>query len=55
MADSGVEEGKPLMAAPFSYGETYFAALLAGIVGFLVVSLVILGILKLVEQRRRTT
>lgn len=47
MVDSGTLEGDAGLSAPFSYGQNYFAALLAGIVGFLAVSLSTLGILKL--------
>ncbi len=37
MEEAGVEEGEPLWHAPFSYGEDYFGALLAGILGFVAV------------------
>lgn len=48
MEDADAPEGEPLLASPFSYGENYFAALFAGILGFLAVALVSLGVLKLV-------
>jgi hypothetical protein len=37
------------MASPFSYGENYFSALFAGILGFLAVALAAIGVLKLVK------
>jgi len=49
MANSETTEGEPLVAAPFSYGETYFSALFAGILGFLVVSLAAIGLLKVMR------
>ena len=52
MADSGAEGGTPLLTAPFSYGEDYFNALLAGIAGFLAVTIASLGILRLIERLR---
>ena len=52
LAGAGVSEGEPIAASPFSYGETYFAALFAGIMGFLVVALATLGFLRLLDSRR---
>lgn len=52
IAASGATEADPYLRAPFSYGETYLAALLAGIVGFLVVALCVLGLMKLIESTR---
>jgi hypothetical protein len=52
VAGAGVSEGEPIAASPFSYGETYFVALFAGIMGFLVVALATLGILRLLDSRR---
>lgn len=46
MVDAEVEERDQILSAPFSYGESYFAALFAGLLGFLAVALVALGILK---------
>jgi len=49
MSEAGASEGEPVLASPFSYGETYFEMLLGGILGFvavLVVSALILGLLK---------
>jgi hypothetical protein len=34
MHDHGVEEGEPFYSAPLSYGDNYWGALLAGLVGF---------------------
>jgi cobalt/nickel transport system permease protein len=51
MEDADAPEGEPLLTSPFSYGENYFAALFAGIIGFLAVALASLGILKLLGIR----
>jgi len=34
MDDNGMEEGEPFYVAPLSYGEDYWGALMAGLVGF---------------------
>ncbi len=34
MEDNGLAEGDPFYTAPLSYGEDYWGALMAGIVGF---------------------
>lgn len=52
MEDAGVAESEPLLTSPFSYGETYFAAFFAGILGFLAVGLAGLFIMKVLEVRR---
>ncbi len=49
---AGVREGEPIVESPFSYGQSYFEALLAGIMGFLAVVLTSLGILKLLDSRK---
>lgn len=46
MSDAGVEEQEQVLSAPFSYGEEYFAALFAGLLGFLAVALVALGLTR---------
>jgi cobalt/nickel transport system permease protein len=51
MAGAGVNEGSSVLSSPFSYGENYFAALFAGIVGFLAVVSIMLGILRLLDSR----
>ncbi len=51
MEDAGVGEGEPLVTAPLGYGESYMAALMAGIIGFLVVALVSLGLLRMLRGR----
>jgi cobalt/nickel transport system permease protein len=53
MEDAGVTEGEPLLASPFSYGETYFAALFAGILGFVVVALAGLGVMRALRATKR--
>lgn len=52
MEDAGVGEGEVLLSSPFSYGETYFAALFAGILGFIAVALLGLAIMKMIEVVR---
>jgi len=51
MENANVAEGEPLIASPFSYGQDYFSALFSGLLGFLAVSLVALGMMKLVRMR----
>jgi cobalt/nickel transport system permease protein len=51
MENSNVAEGKPSIVSPFSYGQDYFSALFAGLLGFLAVALVALGMMKLVRMR----
>lgn len=46
MSDAGVEEQEQILSAPFSYGEEYFTALFAGLLGFLAVALVALGLMR---------
>lgn len=53
MDDAAVPEGEPLLASPFSYGETYFAALFAGILGFVAVALAGLGLMKVLGAREK--
>lgn len=53
MEDAGVAEGEPLLASPFSYGETYFAALFAGMLGFVAVALLGLGAMRALRATRR--
>jgi cobalt/nickel transport system permease protein len=50
MAEAGAADGAPLLSAPFSYGETYLETLLAGILGFLIVSLAALAIMRLLKS-----
>lgn len=52
MEDAGVIESEPLLTSPFSYGETYFAALFAGILGFLAVALAGLGVMRVLRAGR---
>jgi cobalt/nickel transport system permease protein len=49
MVDAGAGEGEALLASPLSYGESYFEILLAGILGFLAVSLGGLGVLRVLR------
>lgn len=51
MIDSGSGESSPLLAAPFDYGESYLQILMAGILGFLVVCMSSLAIMKLLKVR----
>ena len=54
VAGAGISEDEPIAASPFSYGESYFAALFAGIMGFLAVALATLGILRLLDSRKKS-
>jgi len=51
MESANAAESEPLIVSPFSYGQDYFSALLAGLLGFLAVSLAALGMMKLVRMR----
>jgi cobalt/nickel transport system permease protein len=51
MESANALEGEPLVTSPFGYGESYFEAFFAGILGFLAVALVSIGVLKLVGYR----
>jgi len=51
MSDAGVEEGDQVLSAPFSYGDEYFAALFAGLLGFLAVALVALGLASAIRRK----
>jgi cobalt/nickel transport system permease protein len=51
MQHAGTAGGKPLISSPFEYGQNYFSALFAGILGFLVVALVATVIIKLVRLK----
>ena len=53
MEDAGVPESEPLLASPFSYGEGYFAALFAGILGFVAVALAGLGLMRVLKAGKR--
>ncbi|MEM2891895.1 MAG: energy-coupling factor ABC transporter permease [Thermoplasmata archaeon] len=55
MSESGVEEGEPLLNSPFSYGETYFQILLAGIIGFAAVLAIVAAVLGLARTRGSET
>jgi len=51
VAEADLEEGSPVLNAPFSYGKNYFETLLGGILGFLAVTLSALGLLRLLKWR----
>jgi len=55
MEDSGVTEGEAVLTSPFSYGEDYFAALFAGMLGFVVVALSAIGLLTVIRSRKVRT
>jgi cell division protein FtsX len=40
-----------MFVAPFSYGESYFAALFAGMLGFVIAGLATVAILKTLESK----
>jgi len=50
MDNANVQEGSPVLTAPFSYGENYFAALFMGMVGFVVVALLCTGMMRLLGR-----
>lgn len=52
MTDAEVEEGDAVLSSPFSYGEDYFTALFAGILGFLATALVSIGALRFLRGNR---
>jgi len=52
MADAGKGEEEPIVAAPFSYGQDYFGALFAGIIGFLIVALAASALLRALGTER---
>jgi cobalt/nickel transport system permease protein len=51
MSDAGTGEGSAMFVAPFSYGESYFAALFAGMLGFVIAGLATVAILKTLESK----
>ncbi len=55
MADAGTDEGEPLLSSPFSYGEDYFAALFAGLLGFTAVMLLALTVMAVTRSGRAET
>jgi len=52
MEDAGIGEAEPLLTSPLTYGESYFAALFAGILGFVAVALAGLGMMKVLRAGR---
>ncbi len=52
MEDAGIGESEPLLTSPFTYGENYFAALFAGILGFVAVALLGLGMMRVLRAGR---
>lgn len=50
IAEAGIEEGDQVLAAPFGYGETYFSMFFAGLLGFVVVALLALSILRIFRR-----
>lgn len=53
MANAGTEERTQMLKSTFGYGESFFGALFAAILGFLAVALCYLGVLHLVSRLRR--
>ena len=53
MTDGDVEEGDALLTSPLDYGDSYFAALFAGVIGFVAVVLASLGILRVMKPMTR--
>ncbi len=54
MTEAEVEEGDAVLSSPFSYGEDYFAALFAGILGFLATALISIGAMRFLRGNRAT-
>jgi cobalt/nickel transport system permease protein len=52
MTDAGVSEPAPILSGALDYGDTYLAAIIAGVVGFLVIVLLLLGLSRLVAKIR---
>jgi len=53
MTDADVDEKDAILDSPLDYGDTYFAALFAGISGFVIVALVSLGMLRIIGSETR--
>lgn len=51
MSDAGVDEQEQVLSAPFTYGDEYFAAFFAGLLGFLVVALAALGLMRALGRK----
>ena len=49
ISNNGVGEGPPVLSSPFSYGQNYFEALFAGLLGFTAVGLALAGISRLLR------
>lgn len=49
MSEGGVNEGAPVIRTPFSYGENYLQALLAGLLGFAAVGLAVAALSRLLR------
>ncbi|OGS56709.1 MAG: hypothetical protein A3K60_02465 [Euryarchaeota archaeon RBG_19FT_COMBO_56_21] len=52
MDDAGIEEENAMLASPFGYGESYFAVLFAGVIGFVAVALIALGLLRAIGSTK---
>jgi uncharacterized membrane protein len=51
MENSEVEEEEPSYSAPLDYGDNYFAALIMGVVGFVIVLLCVLLYAKFMRKK----
>ncbi|MCU0852063.1 MAG: energy-coupling factor ABC transporter permease [Thermoplasmata archaeon] len=52
ISEAGVEEGEQVLAAPFSYGETYFGMFFAGLLGFVAVAMLALSVLRIFRREQ---
>ena len=53
MATAGTGSDQPFLEAPFSYGEGFFAMFFAGVLGFLLVALLAIGVMRLLGMGRQ--
>lgn len=52
MEESGIREHGPVYTAPFAYGDDYFAALVAGLIGAGITFGIVYGYLRVVRMKR---
>ena len=52
MEESGIQEHVPVYTAPFAYGDDYFAALVAGLIGGGITFGIVYGYLRVARRKR---
>lgn len=52
MEQSGIQEHRPVYTAPFAYGDDYFTALVAGLIGAGITFGTVYGYLRVVRRKR---